>query len=333
MPALAGVPPASGSEHRSNTHTALDLFALHAAPMFFLVGPTAAGKSEIAIEAALRCDAEIIGADAFQIYRGLDLLTAKPPPHLRAKVRHHLLGEIPLEEKFDVARYREMALDRVREIESRGKRALVVGGTGLYIRALTHGLSELPGADPALRRGLEALTLGQLQERYAALDPPGAERIDRRNRRRLVRAIEVSMLAGVPFSSLRRDWSGEHAPAAASGVALELNRELLHSRIDARVRRIFAEGVVEEVRAAEAGPTAAQAIGYAEIKALLRGQTTLEECIQSIQRKTRQYAKRQLTWLRRENIFPAIDLTDQPQSHVAEAIAQRIMAGIPGSGH
>ena len=133
--------------------------------MFFLVGPTAVGKSEIAVEAALRSDAEIVGADAFQVYQGLDLLTAKPAPHLRAKVRHHLIGEIPLREKFDVARYRDMALDQVREIESRGKCALVVGGTGLYIRALTHGLSELPEADPALRRELEALTLAQLQER------------------------------------------------------------------------------------------------------------------------------------------------------------------------
>jgi tRNA dimethylallyltransferase len=304
--------------------------------MFFLVGPTAAGKSEIAVEAALRCDAEIVGADAFQVYQGLDLLTAKPPPHLRAKVRHHLIGEIPLGEKFDAGRYREMALDRVREIESRGKRALVVGGTGLYIRALTHGLSELPEADPALRAELDALTLPQLQERYAALDPLGSERIDRQNRRRLVRAIEVSLLAGAPFSSLRDDWSGKPMVAAGSGVALEIDRDQLHARIDARVRRIFAQGVVDEVRAAEAGPTAAQAIGYAEIKALLRGEKTIEECIKAIQQRTRQYAKRQLTWLRRDPIFPAIDLTDKPQSHqshivetaeTADAIARRIVAG------
>jgi tRNA dimethylallyltransferase len=313
--------------------------------MFFLVGPTAVGKSEIAIDAALRTDAEIVGADAFQVYQGLDLLTAKPPPHLRAKVPHHLIGEIPLREKFDVGRYREMALARVREIEARGKRALVVGGTGLYIRALTHGLSELPGAAPALRAELDTLTLSQLQERYAALDPRGSERIDRRNRRRLVRAIEVSLLAGAPFSSLRADWSGKQPAAAASGIALEINRDQLHARIDARVRRIFAQGVVDEVRAAEAGPTAAQAIGYAEIKALLRRETSVEECIKAIQQRTRQYAKRQLTWLRRDRIFPAIDLTDKPQSphsphgprgprgprgHMAEtadAIAQRIMAG------
>ena len=148
--------------------------------MFFLVGPTAAGKSEIAVEVALRCGAEIVSADAFQVYDGLELLTAKPAAHLRAKVPHHLIGEIPLREKFDVARYRQMALERVREIEARGKRALVAGGTGLYVRALTHGLSELPEADPALRRELDAMTLAQLQKKYAALDPLGIARIDSR---------------------------------------------------------------------------------------------------------------------------------------------------------
>jgi tRNA dimethylallyltransferase len=301
--------------------------------MFFLLGPTAVGKSEIAVEAALRCDAEIIGADAFQVYQGLDLLTAKPPAHLRAKVPHHLIGEIPLVEKFDVARYRELALERIREIEQRGKRALVVGGTGLYVRALTHGLSVLPAPDPALRRELESLTLDQLQERYASLDPLGIDRIDRQNPRRLVRAIEVSLLAATPFSSLRADWSGETSPPAASGVVLHRPRQHLYTRIDARVRHMFAHGVIEEVRNAEAGPTAAQAIGYTEIKALLRGETAAEQCVTAIQQRTRRYAKRQLTWLRRGNTLPTIDLTDKPHSEVAEAaqaIAQRITADQAG---
>ena len=298
--------------------------------MFFLVGPTAAGKSEIAVEAALRCDAEIVGADAFQVYEGLDLLTAKPGADSRARVRHHLIGEIPLGEKFDAARYRELALDRVREIEGRGKRALVVGGTGLYVWALTHGLSEtLPGGNAELRRELEALTLAQWQERYAALDPRGMERIDRQNRRRLVRAIEVSLLAEAPFSSLRADWSGQRRESGAvlAGVVLELERKELYRRIDERVRRMFAQGVIEEVRtAAEAGPTAAQAIGYAEIRALLRGEISVEQCVTAIQQKTRRYAKRQLTWLRRENIFFKINLTNTPKSEVAEVIARRIEA-------
>ena len=307
--------------------------------MFFLVGPTASGKSGLAVEVALLCNAEIVGADAFQVYRGLDLLTAKPEADLLTKVRHHLIGEIPLEESFDAARYRKLALERVREIEGRGKRALVVGGTGLYVRALAQGLSDLPEGEPELRRELEELTLAQLQEKYAALDPRGAERIDRKNRRRLVRAIEVSLLTGVPFSSLRADWSGGapvaagDAAGAAAGVALERAREELHGRIDMRVRRMFDQGVVEEVRmAGEAGLTAAQAIGYTEIRAHLRGEMSAQECIGAIQRRTRQYAKRQLTWQRRDNMFLRINLTNTSQSETAEAIARRMADAGPGCG-
>ena len=302
--------------------------------MFFLVGPTAAGKSEIAVEAALRCDAEIVGGDAFQVYEGMDLLTAKPGPALRAQVRHHLISEVPRERTFDAGQYREMALERVREIESRGKRALVVGGTGLYIRALTHGLSTLPDRDAKVRQELEGLTLSELQEKYAALDPEGMRRIDAKNRRRLVRAIEVSLLAGAPFSTLRADWSGTETPAiAASGLIVLRERADLSARIDERVRRMFKEGVVEEVRAlGEIGATAAQAIGYAEISGLLRGEMSVEACIAAIQQRTRQYAKRQLTWLRRENIFLKTQLTKTNQSEVSEMVAQRMVAGSVNCG-
>jgi tRNA dimethylallyltransferase len=254
-------------------------------------------------------------------------LTAAPGPDLRAKVRHHLVGEIPLAEKFDVARYRELALDRIREIEGRGKRALIVGGTGLYARALARGLSEMPHADAGLREGLERLTLEELQARYAALDPAGTARIDRQNRRRLVRAIEVTLLAGRPFSELRADWSGEAESAPVPGVALEREREELYGRIDARVRQMLEGGAVEEVRNADAGPTAAQAIGYAEIKTMLRGEMNAAECARAIQSRTRRYAKRQLTWLRGENMFFTINLTHTSQSEAAEAFARRILSG------
>lgn len=301
--------------------------------MFFLAGPTAVGKSGLAVEVALLCNAEIVSADAFQVYQGLDLLTAKPAPHSLARVPHHLVGEIPLDQKFDVAQYRQLAVDRIREIESRKKRALVVGGTGLYIRALTHGLSDLPAPNPALRQELDVTPLPELQQRYAALDPHGITLIDPQNRRRLVRAIEVSLLARAPFSSLRADWAGAKPLPAASGVILERTRSELYARIDTRVRQMFSQGVIDEVRAAAAGPTAAHAIGYGEIKAHLRGETTLDQCVTAIQQRTRRYAKRQLTWLRREDTFHTINLTDKPQSHqspqnqLADAIARRIVAG------
>jgi tRNA dimethylallyltransferase len=302
--------------------------------MFLLVGPTASGKSEIAVEVALRCNAEIVGADAFQVYQGLDLLTAKPGPDLRAKIPHHLIGEIPLAQKFDLAQYRDLALARIQEIEARGKRALVVGGAGLYVRAITHGLSKLPESDPKLRLELETLSLPRLQEKYASLDPRGIGLIDCKNRRRLVRAIEVSLLAGAPFSTLRADWcGGQPEGAPARGIVLERDRADLYARIDERVRRIFARGVIEEVRAAgEAGPTASQAIGFSEIKALLSGRMSAPECLAAIQQRTRQYAKRQLTWLRRENTLSKIDLTNQPQSEVVDAIAQRLAGGSPDGG-
>ena len=294
--------------------------------MFFLLGPTAVGKSEIAVEVALRMGAEIVGADAFQIYAGLELLTAGPDAETRAKVPHHLIGEIGIGEAFDAARYRELALARIREIEGRGRRAMVVGGTGLYARALMHGLSDMPGSDETVREELAGMTLAALQEKYAVLDPVGMERIDRHNRRRLVRAIEVSILAGKPFSSLRTDWSGESRPApVVAGVVLDREREELHARIDARVTWMFEHGVIEEVeRAGEAGATAAQAIGYGEIRAHLAGTVSLEECMSAIARRTRRYAKRQLTWLRREDNLLIIRLTHQSHSEVINAIAERM---------
>lgn len=304
--------------------------------MFFLAGPTGTGKSDLAVEVAGRCGAEIVGADAFQVYEGLPILTAQPSPALRARIPHHLIGEIPVAEHFDAARYRELAIQHIRAIERRSNRPLIVGGTGLYIRALTQGLSALPGRNDTLRKEIEQLTLDQLQARYAGLDPKGFEKIDRQNRRRLVRAIEVSLLTGQPFSSLRPDWSSD--PAAAKntpatqvhGVALLRDREDLYQRIDARVLQIFQAGVVDEVAKLNAGPTAAQAIGYAEIKALLRGELTTTACIQAIQQKTRRYAKRQLTWLRSENIFFAINLTGKPLTYAAQEIARRVTA--PGGG-
>jgi tRNA dimethylallyltransferase len=288
------------------------------------------GKSELAVEVALRCNAEIVGADAFQVYAGFEVLTAAPGADLRAKARHHLVGEIPPAEKFDVARYRELALERIREIEARGKRALIVGGTGLYAAALARGLTEMPAGDPGLREGLERLALDQLQARYTALDPAGAARIDLQNRRRLVRAIEVTLLAGRPFSELRADWSGQPESGPLPGVALQRDREELYRRIDARVPEMLASGAVEEVQNAEPGPTAAQAIGYAEVKSMLRGEMNAEQCAAAIQLRTRRYAKRQLTWLRGENIFFTINLTHKSQSEAAEAITRQLLAGPDG---
>jgi len=275
---------------------------------FFLLGPTAVGKSALAVEFAERVGGEIVGADALQIYAGLDILSAKPPPELRARVPHHLIGEVPLTAPFDVAQWLARARERIATIAARGRVPVVCGGTGLYVRALTHGLAPLPGADATLRASLEKEPLPALAERLLALDP--ASTVDIRNSRRVIRALEVCLLTGRPFSSFRTEWSGDAAPR---GFIVKRARDELHAAIHARTEAMFAAGVVEEVAAAgEVGPTAAQMLGFAEIRAHLAGKITRSECIESIALATRQYAKRQLTWFRRERGFEWLDLSAAP---------------------
>ncbi len=294
----------------------------------FLTGPTASGKTAIALEAALRCNGEIIGTDAFQIYQGLDLLTAKPSREERQKVRHHLIDSVPPSESFDVARYFEAATRCAADIALREKLPIFVGGTGLYIRALTRGLSDLPRGDARIRAELQTAELEELQQRYAALDPDGAKQIDLKNKRRLVRAIEVCLLTGKPFSTLRKEW--EKAPKPVTGFILTRDRDDLHARINRRVEEMFRNGVVEQVRAIGCvSVTAAQAIGYREIRALLDGAITERECIERIQLATRQYAKRQLTWLKREDLFETVNLSrnGDPESVLA-LIEMKAKAGL-----
>ena len=275
---------------------------------FFLLGPTAVGKSALAVEFAERVGGEIVGADAFQIYAGLDLLSAKPSPELRARVPHHLIGEVPLTASFDVAQWLARARECIAAIAARGRLPVVCGGTGLYIRALTHGLAPLPGADATLRASLEKEPLHALVARLLSLDP--ASKVDVRNPRRVIRALEVCLLTGRPFSGFRTEWSGDAAPR---GFILTRARDELHAAIRARADTMFAAGVIGEVAAVgEVCPTAAQMLGFAEIRAHLAGKITREECTGSIALATRQYAKRQLTWFRKERGFGWIDLSVTP---------------------
>lgn len=284
--------------------------------VFFIVGPTATGKSELAAEVAQRLGAEIVSADAFQIYRGLDLLTAKPDPAILAKAPHHLIGDVPLSEEMNVEKYRVMA----EEIIARGKPVIVVGGTGLYVKALTHGLATLPGANPNLREKLERTTSEELFRSLCALDLSGAEKIDRQNRRRLIRAVEVCLLTGKPFSSQRVEWN-QSLPE--NGVLVTRERIELYARINRRVEEMFAAGVVEEVRAVKnLGPTAEKTLGVRETRALLAGEISQAECIAKIQQLTRRYAKRQLTWFQRQTNFASLNLSAHRPAEVVELISQ-----------
>src|SRR6266516_2586064 len=290
---------------------------------FFIVGPTATGKSELAADVAGEMDAEIVSADAFQIYRGLDLLMAKPDASTLAKVPHHLIGMIRLSEEMNAEKYRSAATRVVDEINSRGRLAIVVGGSGLCLKALTHGLAPLPEADPKLREELNAMSLDELRSRLTELDAEAARTIDTKNRRRVARALEICLLTGKPVAEVlaagglsaaalaKADDPGRPGSTIpATCVFVFRDREKLHQRITQRVEAMFEQGVIEEVRAAGLmGTTASQMIGLREIRELLDGKMSLMQCIAEIQQATRRYAKRQLTWFRRQTNFSPLNLS------------------------
>ena len=290
---------------------------------FFIVGPTAAGKSELAADVAREMGAEIVSADAFQIYRGLNLLGAKPDASTLAKAPHHLIGTTPLREEMNAEKYRRAASRAIEEIHSRGKLAIVVGGSGLYIKTLTHGLAPLPEPDPKLREKLNAMSLDELRAQLAELDPEATRKIDMKNRRRVMRALEVCLLTGKPASAQRKqravaeggdlgnlgDVPPRSAPAS-TGIFVYRHREELYARINQRVDAMFENGVIEEVRAAgKVSSTASQMIGFREIRQLLDGEMSISQCVAAIQQATRRYAKRQLTWFRRQTKFLPLNLS------------------------
>ncbi len=271
-----------------------------------MVGPTATGKSDLAADVARELDAEIVSADAFQIYRGFDLLTAKPDHAILAKVPHHLVGTVSILEEMNAEKFRKLALQAISEIHSRGKLAIVVGGSGLYIKALTHGLSVVPSADPRLRAHLNASSLADLQKKMRGLDPAIAKTIDLKNRRRLVRAIEICMLTGKPASVQRTTSQTE----TTHGAFVFRDRDDLYQRINRRVETMFEGGVIEEVSAAgKPGETASKMIGMREIRAMLDGKMSMLQCVAAIQQATRRYAKRQLTWFRQQTNFQLLNLS------------------------
>ena len=289
--------------------------------VFYIVGPTASGKSEIAVEVAHRFGGEIVSADAFQVYAGIPILTAQPEAELRARVPHHLVGAVPLRQTLDAEQFRLAAKDALRAIRGRGKPAFIVGGSGLYVKALSDGLSSLPKANPDLRTRLEQLSEEELFVRLVHLDPKAAAEIDRQNKRRLLRAVEVCLLSGRPVSAQRQRSQPARNPA---GVLLLRDRAELYERINLRVQRMFVDGVVEEVRSHdEMGATAAQTLGLRQICELIQGRITEVECIAAIQQATRRYAKRQLTWFQRQTSFESLNLSRTGSSEAIEWIARQ----------
>jgi tRNA dimethylallyltransferase len=300
--------------------------------VFFIVGPTATGKSELGADVAREVNAEIVSADAFQIYRGVDLLTAKPDASTLAKAPHHLIGTIGLSEEMNAEKYRRAATHAIDEINSRGRLAIIVGGSGLYIKALTHGLAPLPKSDPKLRGQLNAMSLDELRSQLIEFDPEAARTIDTKNRRRVIRALEICLLTGKPASEVVAgvgDSGLPGSPIPATGVFVFRDREELYERINRRVEAMFEKGVIEEVRASGAtSATASQMIGLREIRELLEGRMSLLQCIAQIQQATRRYAKRQLTWFRRQTNFSPLNLSLLSHNEAVKWILLRMLSEV-----
>jgi len=294
-----------------------------------IAGPTAVGKSEIALCLAEKIGGEIIAVDSMQVYRGLDIGTAKPTPTEQARVPHHLIDVVKLTEAFDAARFVALAREAVSAIQSRGRVPILCGGTGLYFKAFLEGLGEAPPSNTALRAELEATPVEQLLVELHERDPGTFAKIDRQNPRRVVRAVEVIRLTGRPFSEQRAEWHHAsriaHHDHACFGITRSTDQ--LRARIDARVDEMFRRGLIEETRqllehGLAQNPTAMQAIGYRQVVEHLRGERPLAATVELVKSRTRQYAKRQLTWFRK---YAALEWIELAPASPRNAAVERIM--------
>ena len=297
------------------------------AHLIIICGPTATGKSDLAVELALALDGEIINADSMQLYQGMDIGTAKLPLEERKGIPHHLLDILSVDEDASVAAYQKLAREKVDQIRAAGKSAIVVGGTGLYIKSIIDEMN-FPDTDPAIRARLEseaeefgsAALFSKLQE----LDPEAASKIDSANTRRVIRALEVIEATGQPFSAnLPSDTSVLYPDAFHFGLTLD--RELLAPRIDARVHRMWESGLVPEVEqlltlGLREGTTASRAIGYAQATDFLDGNCSREEAIESTITATRQYVRRQETWFKRDQRIQWLGAEQSPLDAIVDKL-------------
>jgi tRNA dimethylallyltransferase len=288
----------------------------------------------VALALAQSLGGEIIAVDSMQLYRGLDIGTAKPSPEDRARVRHHLIDVVELTDTFDAAKFVELGRTALVDISARGRVPILCGGTGLYFKALMHGLGPAPPADPAVRAELQATPLPELLRQLSEKDPLCFAKIDRQNPRRVIRALEVIRLTGKPFSTQRADWSHtpENPEKLRHAFCLTRAPQELRRRIEARVDQMFRCGLVDETEAllkcglAE-NPTAMQALGYRQVIEYLRGQRSLSQTIALVKIRTCQFAKRQLTWFRRQM---ALNWIKVEPSESLEDMVERLALAMAG---
>lgn len=291
------------------------------ARLLCLLGSTAVGKTEIAIQIAQRLNAEIVSVDSRQIYRRMDIGTAKPTPEEQQAVPHHLIDCADISQPFSVADYQSLADTAIADIQNRGKQVLLVGGAGLYFRAVVDGLFEGPGADPALRNRLEQEAaqhgVAVLHERLRACDPESAERIHPNNVVRVIRALEVYELTGTPMSEHQQQWAQAKQRYPFIAFGLTMPRALLYRRIEQRVELMLANGLIAEVESLLAAGCARdtgalQSFGYKELIAYLDGNCTYTEAVAQLKQNTRRFAKRQLTWFRKDTRIAWVDRASTP---------------------
>lgn len=300
---------------------------------WFLTGATASGKSGLSLPLAQKLDAEIISLDSMAIYKGMDIGTAKPSAELRSAIPHHLIDIRSPNESYSVSQYRDAALEKIADIQSRNRQVLFVGGTALYLQALIKGIFEGPPADWEFRAQIEKEleTTGQeeLHKRLAMFDPLSADKLHPNDTRRIIRALEVLHLTGRPISHLQREFERSMEPPQCRVFWLHLPRPQLHERIEARVEQMFQQGLVTEVDGllqefGSLSHSAMQAVGYKEVIAHLKGDYDLDEAVEQVKIRTRRFARGQETWFRNMNESQVIEReSDFDPEPAADEIIQR----------
>ncbi len=297
-------------------------------PIIAILGPTASGKSAVAMQLAQRIGGEILSVDSMQVYRGMNIGTAKPTAQEQQQIKHHLIDVVEPTQDFTVARFVERADPVIADARSRNTPLIAVGGTPLYFKALFEGLFDGPGADPSIRSRLSEQPLAQLHAQLSQVDPVAAARIHANDRKRLVRALEVFELTGQPISYFQTDWQSSAVRHNAAWFGLLWEKDALNRRINARVKQMIEVGWVDETRRlmdqfGAVSKTATEAAGYSDLIKHIRGELPLEDAIEQVKIATRQLARRQMKWFRRFKQVRWLN-GDQPVDVLAEQIAPRI---------
>ncbi len=294
-------------------------------PLIVITGPTATGKTDFSLKLAKEIGGEIISADSMQVYKGLDIGTDKVSKEIREKIPHHLIDIVEPYENFSVADFVREADRAIEKIRKKGKYPIVVGGTGFYIHSLLYGIPKTPPSNEEIRKELISLPVEELYETLKEIDPEYAKKIGSRDKKRIVRALEVYRITGKPLSSFQS--TSKKSRYNFLGYFLFRNRDELYRRIENRVDSQIKRGLLEETEwLTQFGKnlTAFQALGYKEMLEYLEGKKSLEEAVKLLKRRTKQFAKRQFTWFRKEPKFKWINLSKTPEDTVIKIIKKDI---------